>query len=245
MLHRPGSVLEAGRQAESPLGHRLRDQRLHPVDLSAGCRPARVLPEDHPTYRVVSGQLNRVGPDAVLDVACPLLLDRPGGVPVRIDDDRRDSLGDEIRRGAPHRIGMSEPRVLVPVVRMTVNVDEAGSDDQSARIHSTYGCRSREIPDRHDPVAADANVRPHGGIAGAVDDPAVLNQHVIGRCRLLTRGCSAIAVGHPQAEEDRAGHAHAEGTQAKAHCRITTGLPPAARSRSFKGPSSRVVSFSR
>ena len=73
------------------------------------------------------------------------------------------------------------PSFSSALIRMGVQVDEAGRHDQSARVDLALRRRVRQAPDGDDAIAAHADIARKPRIAGAVDNVAVANQQVVRR----------------------------------------------------------------
>jgi hypothetical protein len=63
---------------------------------------------------------------------------------------------------------------------MRVEIDESGSDDQSACLYFASGARAGEGSDRDDAVAANADISGEPRVAGAIDDVSVANDEIVG-----------------------------------------------------------------
>ena len=63
---------------------------------------------------------------------------------------------------------------------MSMQIDEAGCDDQASRIDLACRGRTGQTADRGDAIAPDPNVALEPRIAGPVDDAAATNQEIIG-----------------------------------------------------------------
>ncbi len=99
---------------------------------------------------------------------------------VRIDDERGDALRHD-RLRLP-QLGAGET-----LARVRVHVDEARRDVAVAGVDHRCRVRVREHAHRRDAAAADAEVRAHPWIAGAVEDTAVANHDVESRRLRLSR----------------------------------------------------------
>src|SRR4030095_1270378 len=65
---------------------------------------------------------------------------------------------------------------------MRVEIDEAGRDDQIARVDHARCRRLRQRTDRHDPAALNRDVGAEPRIAGAVEHVSAANENVVWRC---------------------------------------------------------------
>ena len=85
-------------------------------------------------------------------------------------------------------------------------VDEARRDDEVRRVDRRRRRRARQVPDRRDPVADDADVTAEPRAAGAVHDPAVPDDHVVAG----GGGLSRDADGRHGAQNEHRGRQRAE-----------------------------------
>src|SRR5690606_8125353 len=221
-----GRVLEAGGEAPCAFLHALAHERTHALDFLRGRGPAEVLAHDLAAHGAVADEQDGVGPDAAPLDALALLADRPGRAAVLVDDDRRDALRDEVRRRAAARVRVAQPAALAAaVVRVRVNVDEAGRDDLAARVDRARGARARrgEPADRGDPPVADADVRVEPRVARAVQHAPAGDEDV--EARVLVRGVRLlrVRVSVGGAEQQGEGEGGGEGAEHAASSGILSG----------------------
>jgi len=66
------------------------------------------------------------------------------------------------------------------VSELAQHVDEAGRDDQALGVEGPFGDGALgSVPDEHDAVADDGNIRIHPRVPGTVDDAAVTDEDVV------------------------------------------------------------------
>ena len=220
-------VLQRRADAERALAHRAGDQRLHLGDLVGGRRPVG-LADDVVAQAAgadegadVDGRGRALEPGEVLVERAPVLghlEEVVAGLAVghHLVVHRRnrhafagdlggDALGDLAGRPAVDEhveLGLAE------------QVDEAGRHHQAGGVDPRRGLGRRQVAERGDPVAGDADVGAEPRGAGAVDDLAVGDHDVEGRGRRRAasgrrgrrggggRGRRAAA-GHRQDERER------------------------------------------
>ncbi len=86
------------------------------------------------------------------------------------EDHRGDALADEALR-----VAIAEERV----VRVVVNIDEAGRDDQARCVDGALRGFAGELADGGDAVAGKGEVGDVAGVARAVGDTAVADEDVV------------------------------------------------------------------
>ena len=82
------------------------------------------------------------------------------------------------RGQALFELQLAEMRAEERRVGMAVDVDKTGSDGLPCRVNDGPGLCGRQIADGGDLPVCDADVRPAGGAAGAVDELSVFDQIV-------------------------------------------------------------------
>jgi hypothetical protein len=164
-----GEVAQTGREPPGPLGHRLRDHRLHPRELLGGRRPV-VQRHDPLADGVVAGEEGHVHPHPQRLRAVEVGGERPGRAAVRPAERRGHALAD-VALGS----GQLQQRVEVGV-----QVDEAGCDHLPVGLDHARGAGrvDRLAGDAHDAVAPDRDVRAEAGRSGAVHHGAAADQQV-------------------------------------------------------------------
>ena len=188
-------VGEPGGEADCSVLDALPHEPLHLGELGVGGRAVVTSHRDHANGRV-GNEHRRVDADAAIEPV-EVLGDAPPApvelrwivVPAReLESHLREHLvGDRCVREtvlADHVAGdaLVHLHLVRRVgeqldVRVRVHVGEAGTDDQAGRVdlpRPAFG----HVADLHDAVAADTDVRPEPGVAGAVDDPPVADDEV-------------------------------------------------------------------
>jgi hypothetical protein len=96
-------------------------------------------------------------------------VDRRHGRPFAGDfgGDPLVDLGRQMRIHQDGQLGLAE------------HVDESGRHHHAARIDGALGGRARQIADGGDPALPDADVSGVPRRTGSVDDPAVLDHHIV------------------------------------------------------------------
>ncbi len=159
-----------GRQAHGTRTHGLLDQRLHLL-LLLGCGRALLVGEHHAAHVVVPDEAGQVDRQPERAELLEKLVQLGCGTAAVPRHDRRHAVEQEVvGRGVVSDLGLD----------VGVHVDETRRDDPSVCVDDAPGRRPRERSDGCDPARADANVRAIPGIAGAVDDAAVADDHVVG-----------------------------------------------------------------
>jgi hypothetical protein len=192
-------VLQRGAEPDRALLHRLGDQLPHALELGGRRRP--IVLADHVVPdaaradeggNVDRGTRPQLETPEVVAEGPPVLHDAEvlrgrgvlAGHPIV---DRRDgrALAGHFRRDALEHLAR-RPAVDQHVeFRLSEQIDEAGRDDQIRGINRCRGGGALQRSDRGDAVAGDADVAAVPGRAGAVDDPAMGDQHVESRSRGL------------------------------------------------------------
>ena len=96
-------------------------------------------------------------------------------------------LGRDALRDFPHDAPVADEQ---RVARVRLDVDEAGGDDEAARVHALAGVRFAQRPwgsDASDPVARDRDIAVEPGVAGAVHDAAPFDHDIVRRARRYGR----------------------------------------------------------
>ncbi len=124
--------------------------------------------------------------------SCDLLLcHRPGRAAVLIDDHRRDPLRHEIEGRAAQRVAVAKAACRArAIIRVRVNVDEAGRKILPVRIDHASGLLGPQRANRDDAAVANADVCGKPGIARAIEHLRVANEEVerLTRLRAVNRG---------------------------------------------------------
>ena len=167
-----GLVHEARRQAERAELHAFFHQRFHFRELFIRRRAPLVVLHDLKAHAVVTDVERHVRSDAVIfEVGDEIsyLVRRMGAV--RASDDGGDPLTDEAfveARGA----------VRDENIRVVVDIDEAGSDDETRRVYDLRRVDRDSGLDQDHTAVFDAHIADAAGSPGAVDQVAALNPNV-------------------------------------------------------------------
>lgn len=204
---------------------------LHPRDLGGGGVAhdlVRTGPHHPFAYRPMPDHRDEVEAVPQLPEGVPLGPERPHqGAAVGVDDRRREPLGEVVRHDVPP--------LQDPALDVFVQADEPRRDDLSRRVDHPTGRGRAEAPDRHDPVAPDADVGLVPGVARAVENPPVPDDHVVGR----------LLGGSGRGEEDGQGQ---DGGNAGHHrglsCQVTRPALTVRRARRASSESSGAVTGS-
>ncbi len=188
------AALESRDQPPRALAHRSRDQVRHLRDLLRRGR-SRVVAEHHAPHLLAGDVRDGVHRDALplepIEVlgerrpvdAWPVARLGRKSVPRR----RRRALAGDVERDALPDLALRRAVGQQRHLGVRVEVDEAGRDDQARRIDRPSRRLAVERPDRGDAIAANADVRPNGRAAGAVQHLPAANDDVERR-RLSRRG---------------------------------------------------------
>lgn len=161
-------VKESGGQAEGALAHRLLDKRRHLRNLGRRGGPVDQA-DDLLANGALAGEASEIRPDGRAPQGLEKSAERHGRASIVALDERRHALPEIVLSG---RVAQN----AAPGVG--VDVDEAGCDDQSARVDDATGCRAGERSEGGDGIPADADIRAVPTGAGAVHDDAASNQDV-------------------------------------------------------------------
>ena len=121
--------------------------------------------------RVVAAEKRDVDAERLVVERVEVRTERPRTAAVRTAQRERDALH---RRAL--RVGHLGERL-----RVRVQIDEAGRDDQSARVDRALRERRRDRPalDAYDVIARDGDVAAIARRSGAVDDRAVRDEQIV------------------------------------------------------------------
>ncbi len=187
-----GRVLQRGRDADRAVAHGIAHQGLHALQFRR-VRRAVVVAQHHAAHLGRAHIAGQVDSHALLLQAREVLVESPPvGIyaVVLIPDaigfqdgivDRRDGgpfAGDfggdplvdlrrQVRIYQDGQLGLAE------------HVDESRGHHHAARIDGAPGGRARQIADGGDPALPDADVSGVPRRTGSVDDPAVLDHHIV------------------------------------------------------------------
>src|SRR5262249_3162828 len=90
---------------------------------------------------------------------------------VRHGRGREAAVADDLGRDALTDLRFRTPIAPEPPVGVRVHVDESRRDGEAPRLDRASGWLAREIADRADRIADDADVAMPGGLRGSVDEP--------------------------------------------------------------------------
>ncbi len=168
-----GNVEETGAQTERAVTHPVPDEVAHALQFVGGRRTIHL--SDH---RAAHGPVTDEGADVDR---------RPRGLhlgQVRADLHRAAAVGarDDRRHPLPHVVlgrRVADDVLTVPAfLRMRVDVDEPGRDDEPARVDDSGAARLEPRRDRGNRVALDADVRAEPGISRPVDDSSTAHDQI-------------------------------------------------------------------
>ena len=139
-----------------------------------------VLTEDLVPHGVVRDHLDDVERDPGIDQRRPLLGHGKRASSIRIDQNGRNALCDQVGRAAPPDVVGGESTGPVGM-----DVDEAGSNGLTCRVDRPTRNGARELSDGHDLAIADAHVGAEPGVSGTVDD-MTSDEEDVERTRVLS-----------------------------------------------------------
>ena len=183
-------------QPERAVVHALRDERAHLVQLGARRRPIDFA-HHFAAHRTLADEHREVGGDALRLHLGEKRRERNRRAAVGAFDQRGDAL--------PHVV-VGGRDLEDAAARVGVDVDEAGCDDQAARVDLTSGLALDPRRDLRDCVAPHRDLAAIPRAGGAVDDAGVADDEVV--------GCTTLRV-----QENGAGQEQAEEKEACAHPR--------------------------